>query len=236
MKRQRNIKGGKANYRELAECKLPRSSRRNSQVKSKAADLYPIQVVGSEDHGSRVKIHYIGYSDTFDEWKDISEIEDIHTEVPQPTHAPYSLYQDLSIRIKRSLTCARGSPDVKIVMPFDALTFNGGLKSVGMRSKRIGGIQHYKIKTYKDLNVFLGCNWHVRGININGDYGYVIKETVEFYFRKSRDLIEFIPPSSSSSKIQSIHIDTGHTLTFMFTTGYGNSVTFGKDKTIFYDV
>ena len=158
MKRQRNIKGGKANYRELAECKLLRSSRRNSQVKSKAVDLYPIQVVGSKDHGNQVKVHYIGYSDTFDERKDVSEIEDIHT------HAPYSLYQDLSIRIKRSLTCARGSPDIKIVMPFDALTFNGGLKSVGMRSKRIGGIQDCKIK---DLNIFLGCNWHVREININ---------------------------------------------------------------------
>ena len=100
------------------------------------------------------------------------------TEIPRPMYTPYSLYQDLSIRIKRSLTCASGSPDVKIVMPFDALTFNGGLKSVKVQSKRIGGIQHYNIKAYKDLNVFLGCNWHVRGININGDYGYVIKDTV----------------------------------------------------------
>ena len=82
MKRQRNIKGGRANYHELAECKLPRSSRHNSKLKSKAADLYPIRVVGSEDHGNRVKVHYIGYSDTFDEWKDVSEIEEMHTEVP----------------------------------------------------------------------------------------------------------------------------------------------------------
>ena len=164
-----------------------------------------------------MKVHYIGYSDTFDEWKDLSEIEDITTEVPspkdQPTYAPYSLYHDLSIRIKRSLTCARSSPDVKIVIPFNALTFNGGLKSIGMPCKKIGGIQHYKIKAYEDLNVLLGCNWHVRGsISI-------------FYFRKCRDLIDFIP--------QSIHIDTGHSLTFTFTTGYGNLVTFCKDKTIF---
>lgn len=237
MKRQRKLKGDKANYRELSECKLPRNvnSRQKSKLKSKA-DLYPIEVVETDSENNRVKVHYTGYSDTFDEWKDSSEIEDIATEVPanyQPTYTPYSLYHDLSIRIKRSLTCARGSPDVKITMPFDALTFNGGLKSVGMLSNKTGGIQHYKIKAYEDLNVLLGCNWHVRGININGDYTYVIKETVDFYFRKSRDLIDFIPPSPSSSSIQSIHIDTGYTLTFMFTTGYGNSATFGKDKTIF---
>ena len=137
------------------------------------------------------------------------------------------------MRIKRSLTCARSSPDVKIVMPFDALTFNGGLKSVGVPCKKVGGIQYYTIKAYEDLNALLGFNWHVRGINIIGDYGYVIKDTVEFYFRKCRDLIDFIPPSPSSSNTQSIHIDTGHSLTFTFTTGYGNSATFGKDKTIF---
>ena len=240
MKRQRKLKGDKANYRELAKCALPRSisSRKKRKLKSKAG-LYPIEIVET-DSEDRVKVHYIGYSDTFDEWKDLSEIEDITTEVPSPqdqqTYAPYSLYHDLSIRIKRSLTCARSSPDVKIVMPFDALTFNGGLKSVGMPCKKIGGIQHYKIKAYEDLNVLLGCNWHVRGININGDYGYVIKDTVEFYFRKCRDLIDFIPPSPSSSNVQSIHIDTGHSLTFTFTTGYGNLATFGKDKTIFCDI
>ena len=60
-------------------------------------DLYPIEIVDT-DSEDKVKVHYIGYSDTFDEWKDLSEIEDITTEVPsskdQPTYVPYSLYHE----------------------------------------------------------------------------------------------------------------------------------------------
>ena len=59
-------------------------------------------------------------------------------------------------------------------MPFDVLLFNGGLKSLGNPSKNLGGNQHYKIVHYKDLNHLLGQNWHVRGINSNDDYGYVV--------------------------------------------------------------
>jgi len=167
------------------------------------------------------------------------EIEDLlsstESEASLSWYTPYSLYRDLSIRIKRSLTCARTSPDVKIVMPFDALSFNGGLKSLGTPSNKYGGIQHYTIKEYKDLNDILGYNWHVRGINCNVDYGYAIKETINFYLRKCRDLVEFLPPSPGNFNIHSINIDAGYTLTFIFTAGYGNARTFGKDKVIFYD-
>ena len=77
MKRQRKLKGDKANYRELTKCELPRiiSSRQKQKLKPKE-DLYPIEIVDT-DSEDKVKVHYIGYSDTFDEWKDLSEIEDI---------------------------------------------------------------------------------------------------------------------------------------------------------------
>ena len=64
-------------------------------------------------------------------------------------------------------------------MPFDAVTFNGGLRLLGTESKKVQGIQHYTIKHYRDLNPLLGKNWHFRGLNVNADYGYVILETLD---------------------------------------------------------
>ena len=69
-------------------------------------------------------------------------------------------------------------------MPFDLLLFNGGLKEVGVPSKSVGDIQHYKIGHYRDLNHLFGQNWYVRDINVNGDYSFVICDTVE---EKSKD-------------------------------------------------
>ena len=51
MKRQRKLKGDKANYRELVECELPRSI--SSKQKRKLKSNYPIEIVetDSEDRG-----------------------------------------------------------------------------------------------------------------------------------------------------------------------------------------
>lgn len=117
-------------------------------------------------------------------------------------------------------------------MPFDLLIFNGGLKLAAIPSKKSGGIQYYAINNYKDLYPWLGANWHVRGINTNGDYGYVIKETVEFCIRKSRKLTEYVYSPGDDAILKS-SIDTGYMLTFSFVCGFGNKETFGKDRSIF---
>ena len=80
-------------------------------------------------------------------------------------------------------------------MPIDILLFNGGLKMAGKATKKVGGVQYYGIDEYRDLNNLLGNNWHVRGLNSHGDYGYAIKNTVQFYVKKYRPLTEYIPSS-----------------------------------------
>ena len=52
------------------------------------------------------------------------------------------------------------SPAVRIVMPFDVVQFNGGLRVAGIPSKKVQGVQHYKVRHYRDLNPLLGTNWH----------------------------------------------------------------------------
>ena len=128
------------------------------------------------------------------------------------------------------------------MMSFDILLFNGGLLPTAIPSRKVGGVQHYKIRKFIDLNSLLGNNWHFRGLNTNGDYDYVILETVEFYIRKSRPISEYIPGPASSVVDSTVHgpchfsTDTGYTLTFTFIIGYGTPATFGKDKTVFYSV
>ena len=89
----------------------------------------------------------------------------------------------------------------KISMPFDLIEFNGGLKAVGVLSKTVHGVQHYKINHYQDLNHLLGSCWHFRGLNVNGDYGYVLLDTVDFSLRKARSLVEYFPPISDNQSV-----------------------------------
>ncbi len=117
-------------------------------------------------------------------------------------------------------------------MPFDLIKFNGGLKTVGIPSKMVCNIQHYGIKHYQDLDPFLGSFWHYRGLNVNGDYGYVQLDTVSFLC-KSRSLVEYFPPSSDSQPPSKTVTHTGHTLSFSFVCKYGIGSTFGKDKQFF---
>ncbi len=59
------------NYQELADVKLPRSRRLTSRPEDV---LYQVDVVEEDDETGRVKVHYVGYGDEDDEWKDGSEI------------------------------------------------------------------------------------------------------------------------------------------------------------------
>ena len=227
------------NYKELADVKLPRTKR---PQRTRSHGLYPIEVV-ERAPDNRVKIHYIGYHARFDEWRDESEIELLTQNNDEsenehdlgscpPLGHPFSLYHELGTRIKQTLLCGRKeSPCVRIDMPFDLLLFNGGLGAAGTQFRNIGGTKHYRIKHYRDLNPLLGDKWHYRGLNANGDYSYAVKETVEFYLRKRRPIVEYFPCSSETALCSSRM--TGYMLTFCFVRGCGTPATFGRDRTIF---
>ena len=99
-----------------------------------------------------MKVHYIGYP-KYDKWRDLDEVETLETLEPaevDSTYQPYSLYTNLRIKIKQALTCGRkSSPVVNVVMGFDLVQFNGGLKTVGVPFKKVQGVQHFKIKHYR---------------------------------------------------------------------------------------
>lgn len=169
------------NYRQYADLKLPRAEK--IPTRSTAKELFPVRIVDSEDSSKRVKIHYVGYPSSFDEWREETDLEHLY-EPPEQSNPSADC---LLLKIKQSLGCSRkGSPKVKVVVPFDSIYFNGGIKLLGIPSKKVQGIQHYTINAYKDLNPLFGPNWHYRGLNANGDYGYIIPNTVHFYLRKCK--------------------------------------------------
>ena len=227
------------NYRELTTIKLPNARKTSSKDK-----LYPIEVV--ETNGSRGRIHYIGYDNSFDEWRDLSELVDIP---PNPKSRdnnsatnvtpiqPYSLYNELRVKIKQALVCraGKGSPSITIDMGFDYLLFKGGLQAVGVVKQNTHARKlRYKLRSYKDLDPLLGQNWHYRGANVNGDYAFVILSSIEYYIAKRRRLIEYHPSQPAAQSTPALYSeDGGYTLKFCFTRGYGNRSTFGKDKNIF---
>ena len=161
------------NYQELTTVKIPKARK----MSSKDDKLYPIEVV--EVDGSRARIHYVGYGNRYDEWRDLSEL--VTTSVNQRSHGddtisrdvivhdrqiqPYNLYNELRIKIKQSLVSRAGktSPSVKIDMGFDYLLFKGGLQALGIAKQSIHGNIKYKLRQYEDLDPLLGKNWHYRG-------------------------------------------------------------------------
>ena len=224
------------NYRQLNDVDLPRSKRTPSKNK-----LYPISVVQRD--GSRVKIHYVGYSNGYDEWREAGDIVSLSPEpsnpsggsqTPQLVQQPYSLYKELGIKIKQALTCGRKqSPSVKINMGFDYLLFVGGLQAAGVTTRSIQGNTRYTIQAYSDLDFLLGKNWQYRGINKHGDYAYIDLDSVEYYIRKRPKVVEYMPPQSPNGNITAIHTDAGYTLTFSFIRRCGNASTFGTNRNIF---
>ena len=77
-RRQRKLKWNKSTYRDLLKCKVPQLSKLKSGVKPSREKLFSVEIVEKEE--SRVNVHYIGFSNEFDEWKDESEVEVLHPE------------------------------------------------------------------------------------------------------------------------------------------------------------
>ena len=165
------------NYRELAVVKLPREKKRKEKTPRSQ-----IQCCVS----GRVKIHHIGFSQDFDKWRDPLDIVPLYEgsevdDLKSPVLLPFSLYFELCNAIKKALNSGRKeSPHVRIKMSFDKLQFTGGLKACSSSSRTYYGTERYKITDYNGLGCLLGKNWHVYGLNTNGDFCYIILNTLEF--------------------------------------------------------
>ena len=82
--------------------------------------LYPFMVFNQVDKNSCVRIHYIGYGQEFDEWREPAGLVELST--PCTYNETYDLQQELAWEIKSTLTSSRKSnPSVSITMPLDKI-------------------------------------------------------------------------------------------------------------------
>ena len=144
-----------------------------------------------------------------------------------PSPSPFSLYMELGDRFKPGLNSGRNVSPVRVDMTFDEVQFDGGVKQCGVLVHTLRGTERYRINQYRDLNSLLGRNWHFRGLNSNGDYCYVVSETVEFDLHKRQRLQDFFP---AQGKPLCNPRDLGYMLTFSFVRGDDTPSDFGKNK------
>lgn len=81
-------------------------------------------------------------------------------------------------------------PAVRIQLPFDHTTFDL-LRQKGKSLGTSRGHNLYTIQQYKNLDALLGTQWHMRVVNICGDFSYVILPSVCFYLTRPRPLLDF---------------------------------------------
>lgn len=178
-------------YKELAEFSLPRPKRADKNR------LYPVEVVEEEE--DQVKVHYVGYSRTWDEWKSRDDVVDLHPRdkrddaLQLEKYTPPDYHWELAHAIKASLSSSRKvGPDVRIELPFDLLIFNGGLKQVGSFLRTYRNNDLYGIQDYDNLVPLLGKKWYIRGISEQLDFCAVLKDTVVFHLYRKAPIKDYI--------------------------------------------
>lgn len=182
-------RGTHKNYKQLGDIKLPRASR----IQPDKDRLYDVTVL--EEDGDKVKIHYNGYGEEFDEWRQRNEIQDLTTQTPMEMYRPFELHRELAMQIKLSLNSKnRRDPDVRIEVPFDKMLFEGGLKQSGHYLGRSHGHDVYGIDKYSDLSHLMGAtDWYIRGLNERLNFCYANKNTVQYYLHRRQPIEHFTP-------------------------------------------
>ena len=127
---------------------------------------------------------------------------------------PYSVYDEVLYQIKSALNSSpRYDLDVRLKVPIDLLSFHHGFQEAGHFVRRSHGHDVYGIRNYSDLDSLLGRKWHIRVLNKQFDFCYVIKDTVTFYVHHRKAIID---PTDDS-----LSVDGGYILEFRFVRGDG---------------
>ena len=196
---------------------LPRLQRVNVEPRNK---LYDITII--EELDDKVKVHYVGYPEKFDEWMDRSDVYRKPSSLGGDTELPPSHLSACYIK-QKLLPRKLDDPAVKVYMPYSIEAF----QEIAVRGKSVGvvrGYEHYTIQDYEALADLLGEQWYLRIANTNGDFSYVILETVDFHLFQPKPLLDYsaVRDPNGSLKFQPAYIDQGHSLCFSFVHGDGN--------------
>ena len=88
----------------------------------------------------------------------------------------------LACCIKQKLVPAKTEdPQVRTQVPFNNNSRELLKQHIVLLTTKHRGYEGYGIKDYKDLNELLGDQWHIRVVNVNGDFSYAMLQTIQFH-------------------------------------------------------
>ena len=91
---------------------------------------------------------------------------------------PFHLHNELAYPNNVSLNSStRSEPHVRIDLPYDPFLFAGGLQQSGKLIKKKRGHDVCGIKKYSSSALLFGDQWHLRVLNKQYDFCYVMLET-----------------------------------------------------------
>ena len=178
--------------------------------------------------GKRVKIHYVGYSERYDEWRACESEDNNLFQGMELLSSPSSsslddrlelIHGELYREIKKKLYSGRkDDPSTRVEVRIDQDVFNGGLALAG-KAKTERGKVVYSIDSNQTLNHLLGLKWDERIFNENGDFAFVIEGTVRFWLARRNPIQEF---KVIGGKYIKSEIEDNFYLAFTFVRGDGN--------------
>ena len=151
-----------------------------------------------------MKVHYVGYPETDDEWRSCEELvaegalgRVLPSFIPtgESLEDRAALFCDrLSRKIKLSLfSTKRESPEVRIEQEIEADVFNHWFKNIGVVKDSRGRHVHcIDSPIDPELTKLFGNKWSERILNANGDFCYVTKGTIQFWTHKKSFIKEFV--------------------------------------------
>ena len=190
--------------------------------------LYEIEIVAIDKLRKKVKIHYKGYIEEADEWRDCQDEYMFPFERLVKRYIPGEIslegrtnvfhghvYQE----IKRKLRSGRrDDPDIRIEVNVDPDVFDRGLGKV-VKGIQIRGKKVHTIKDNAELDHILGLRWNERIFNGNGDFAYVVNGTVKYWLSKRNPIMEF---KYIGGKFVRSEIEGLYALVLTFVRGDGN--------------
>ena len=165
---------------------------------------YILQIIDRDKSSNKVRIHFIGYSFDFDEWRDTTEVAEgeestklcslaqwFEPSVDSLSDKTDAFFYNLAKAVKVSLYSSnRELPAIRIEGRIDADNYNGYLKNTGVVNKFKGKNVHV-VSNNNEISRIMGKKWFQRIINTNGDFCYVVRDTVRFWLNEKRPVKDF---------------------------------------------
>ena len=195
-------------------------------------NYYDIEIKEVDAKNNRMKIHFKGYDEKYDEWRDLDSDD---TENFPVVHFHRVLNGDggslaerfflvlerLRLEIKRNLKSGRkDDPNVRITLEIQADVFNMLVEKHSWKKVKEKGRISYDLDSIVSLDHLLGERWSSRVSNVQGDFDYVCEKTARVWLMQRQPLSDC---NVIGGRFFPVKYEQLPLLVFTFVRGRGNS-------------